>query len=477
MKPIDPRLFSATKATSWLIASLVASALTGVGLTVGLAYQLATFVVGVFIEGVPLSQAYQSLSFALLLGLLRAGVHFGQEAIASVATRRIKSDLRRNGIVSVLGVPGSNSGEWSYLLGPGLDSLDVYFSKYLPQLVYTALVTPLFITLLFFIDLTSALVLFFTIPLIPIFMVLIGLVTKEAQDRQLNSLTRLNQHFLEVLRGMNTLRIFNRVDRQAEILAELSQEQRSKTMRVLRISFLSGFALELAASLSVALMAVTIGVRLIDGELSLLTGLFVLLVAPEAYLPLRQVGAQFHAAQEAVSVSGRILDQLQTPTPKPEPAIEIAEGITVLVGPSGSGKSTILRSLSDRGGYQPQSPTFIRGTVRENIVMGSDLDPDAYTQVKQACRISELSDDYLLAENSSLSGGQMQRVNLARAMYKAMQTNKVLVLDEPLSQLDPKLVTAIANEFSALRATGFKIVAATHQAEIIDLADREVRLG
>lgn len=477
MKPIDPRLFSATKATSWLIASLVALALTGVGLTVGLAYQLATFVVSVFIEGVPLSQAYQSLGFAFLLGLLRAGIHFGQEAIASIATRRIKSDLRRNGIVSVLAVPGSNSGEWSYLLGPGLDSLDVYFSKYLPQLVYTALVTPLFITLLFFIDLTSALVLVFTIPLIPIFMVLIGLVTKEAQDRQLNSLTRLNQHFLEVLRGMNTLRIFNRVDRQAEILAELSQEHRSKTMRVLRISFLSGFALELAASLSVALMAVTIGVRLIDGELSLLTGLFVLLVAPEAYLPLRQVGAQFHAAQEAVSVSGRILDQLETPTSKPEPSIEIAEGITVLVGPSGSGKSTILRSLSERGGYQPQSPMFIRGTVRENILMGSELDPDAYAQVKQACRISELSDDYLLTESSSLSGGQMQRVNLARAMYKAMQTNKVLILDEPLSQLDPKLVTEIGSELSALRATGFKIVAATHQAEIIGLADREVRLG
>lgn len=477
MKPIDPRLLSASKATSWLIASLVALALTGVGLTVALAYQLATFVVSVFIEGVPLVQAYQSLGVALLLGFLRAAVHFGQEAIASVAARRIKSDLRRKGILSVVTMPGSSSGEWSYLLGPGLDSLDIYFSKYLPQLVYAALVTPLFITLLFFVDLTSALVLVFTIPLIPIFMVLIGLVTKEAQDRQLNSLTRLNQHFLEVLRGMNTLRIFNRVDRQAEILSELSQEHRSKTMRVLRISFLSGFALELAASLSVALMAVTIGVRLIDGELTLLTGLFVLLVAPEAYLPLRQVGAQFHAAQEAVSVSGRILDQLETPSANIAPAIEIVEGLTVLVGPSGSGKSTILRSLSDRGGYQPQSPLFIRGSVRENILMGEDFDPGTYAQTKRLCRISDLEDDYLLTESSSLSGGQLQRVNLARAIYKAKRTNKVLVLDEPLSQLDPKLVAEVAGEISALRSAGFKILVASHQAEIIELADREVRLG
>lgn len=477
MKPIDPRLFSASKATSWLLASLVALALIGVALTVSIAYQLSTFVVEVFIYQKLISETLPSLLLALLLGSLRAILHFAQEAISSFASQRIKSDLRREGLLSLIVKPGVNSGEWSYLLGPGLDSLDVYFSKYLPQLVYTALVTPLFIGLLVFVDPTSAIVLVFTIPLIPLFMVLIGLVTKEAQERQLNSLTRLNQHFLEVLRGINTLRIFNRIDRQADVLTDLSLEHRTRTMRVLRISFLSGFALELAASLSVALMAVTIGVRLIDGDLSLLTGLFVLLVAPEAYLPLRQVGAQFHAAQEAVAVSGRILDQLKSTSTQAATSLEITDGLTVLVGPSGSGKSTILRSLASQGGYQPQLPMFISGTVRENIVMGSDFEPESYLWAKSLSKITELSDDYVLSEACSLSGGQMQRVNLARALYKALRTNKVLILDEPLSQLDPNLVSEISSALASLRSSGFRIIAASHQSELIRLADREVRIG
>ncbi|MEY4990413.1 MAG: hypothetical protein RIS08_639 [Actinomycetota bacterium] len=477
MKPIDPRLFSASKTTSWLIASLVVLALAGVATTTAIAHQLATFVVAVFIQAQPLESALPGLALVLILGGVRAVIHFCQESLASIASLRIKHDLREKSVASLISQPGVNSGEWSYLLGPGLDSLDVYFAKYLPQLVFTALVTPIFVVLLFLVDPTSGFVLVFTLPLIPVFMVLIGRVTKEAQDRQLQSLTRLNQHFLEVLRGLNTLRIFNRVERQAEILSDLSLQHRSKTMRVLRISFLSGFALELAASLSVALMAVTIGVRLIDGELSLYTGLFILLIAPEAYLPLRQVGAQFHAAQEAVSVSTRVLDQMALEKPAVGALIEISSGITAFVGPSGSGKSSMLRSISNRGGYQPQTPMFVRGSIQDNILMGAEFNEERFLWAKRLARIGDLEDSYLLSETSSLSGGQLQRVNLARALYRADQGSKLLILDEPLSQLDPLLVREIANDLSTLSREGFRLVIATHQRELMSMADREVRLG
>ncbi len=227
----------------------------------------------------------------------------------------VKSELRGRVLraVTQLG-PGwlgsRNATAVGVTTGPGLDALDTYFAKYLPQLVLTAIAMPLIVVVIWSEDWISGLIVTATLPLIPVFMVLIGWATQTVQARQWDKLSRLSTAFLDVVGGLSTLTIYGRQHRQAARIRAVTDDYRSETMRVLRISFLSGFALELAASLSVALVAVSVGVRLIEGSLGLGVGLFVLLLAPEAFLPLRNVGAQFHAAADGVAASSEVFDIL-----------------------------------------------------------------------------------------------------------------------------------------------------------------------
>ncbi len=229
---------------------------------------------------------------------------------------RVKSQLRER-VVSALDAGGSellartSSARVATLLGQGLDALDGYIGRYLPQLILTAVATPIVVGVLLLADVTTGITVILTLPIIPVFMVLIGLSTRAVQKKQWQQLGALAQGFLEVVQGLSTLMIFGRQHRQADRIAAVTDEYRRRTMAVLRLSFLSGFALELAASLSVALVAVSVGIRLIDGELLLGLGLFVLILVPEAYLPLRQVGAQFHAASEGVAAAEDVLELLE----------------------------------------------------------------------------------------------------------------------------------------------------------------------
>ena len=195
----------------------------------------------------------------------------------------------------------------------GLDALDEYFSRYLPQLVATLIIPLVVVIAIAVVDPLSAAVIAVTVPLIPLFMVLIGWRTQVEQRRQWDALQTLSGHFLDVLQGLLTLKIFGRSQGQVRAIAEVSERYRSRTMKVLRISFLSSFTLELLATLSVAVVAVEVGLRLIEGGITLQAALFVLVLAPEAYLPLRQVGVHYHASQAGLAAAEEVFELIESP--------------------------------------------------------------------------------------------------------------------------------------------------------------------
>lgn len=415
------------------------------------------------------------------------------------------------------------------LLGRGMDALDDYFSKYLPQLILTVIVTPVIVLVVFLSDWVSAIFIIVTLPLIPVFMVLIGWATQAVQRRQWTVLGDLSSGFVDTLGGLATLKIFGREHRQVKRMRSITSDYRVQTMRVLRISFLSSFALELAASLSVALVAVSIGLRLVDGSLGLSVGLFVLLLAPEAFLPLRQVGANFHAAAEGVAAADdafAILDQAQNapqpaesrrdiPTSGPlflrnltvdygsgpvfEPVTaEIAPGaVTVVTGPSGSGKSSLLGAILGfasasgdvRLGDQPvvssaserpwlawtgQRPSLSVGTIADNVVLGAErADPDLVRRALDLAAAPELNPDLAVGvAGSGLSGGQAQRVGIARAIYRTLDRGcSVLLLDEPSSALDHATEERLLDGLATLARSGTAVLVVSHRAAVIARAD------
>ncbi|NDL60009.1 thiol reductant ABC exporter subunit CydD [Phytoactinopolyspora mesophila] len=255
----------------------------------------------------------------LLGGVLavRAGLSWIQQATAQRAAAAVKASLRKqvHDHIQELGpawVSGQHTGRITTTLGRGLDALDPYFTGYFPQLFIAAVVPIAVVIRLAVADLASALIICVTLPLIPIFGVLVGLQTKKATARQWRALERLGGRFLDLVAGLPTLRAFGRAKAQAQAVRDSADQHRQATMRTLRIAFLSALVLELVATLSVALVAVPVGLRLLDGGLDLHTALLVLLLAPEAYLPLRALGSQFHSSTEGLEVAGRafaILDE------------------------------------------------------------------------------------------------------------------------------------------------------------------------
>ena len=337
MKPVDPRLLRFASAARGFLILQVIIGLLQVAAVLAFSWLLAAVLAAAATEvfGPPLTDfpvpelagpegwgILTQLSLIAALALLRGGLTWAAELTAARAAAKVKSQLRsraaettviagQNGRADVLTVAGGPAQAMT-TLGPGLDALDGYFSRFLPQLVLTALSIPVFLTVLAFVDITTAVTVAVTMPLIPVFMVLIGWSTQAAQRTQQTGLNRLARTYLDVVEGLSTLKVFNRQHHQRENLTRISDAHRRSTMKVLRISFLSGFVLELAASLSVALVAVSIGLRLIDGTLGLFIGLFVLLIVPEAYLPLRQVGAAYHSATDGQLAAEEVLDLMES---------------------------------------------------------------------------------------------------------------------------------------------------------------------
>jgi ATP-binding cassette, subfamily C, bacterial CydCD len=533
VRPFDPRLLRYARVTRGLLIGLSALGLVHVLLAVALAALIAEGVTSVFEDGEQLNDLRGVVIALLVVVLLRATVVLLQERLSARASAKVKATLSEQVVTHVaeLGPAWLVSARRSrliVLLATGLDALDEYFARYLPQLVYSAIIPLVVAVTVAYVDWLSALVIALTLPLIPLFMVLIGWRTQTEQDRQWNSLQTLSGHFLDVLRGLVTLKIFGRSQGQDAAIADVSERYRARTMKVLRISFVSSFTLELLATLSVAIVAVEIGLRLIEGQLSLQTGLFVLILAPEAYLPLRQVGVHFHASQSGLAAAQEVFEILEeTAPPAPDRSValvgtpihldarvrhperstesmvarfDVRPGRTLaLVGPSGGGKSTALGCLMgvvtatgggvDAGGvtdaclwrdqiaWMPQHPGYIQGSIADNVRVVAPLATDR--EVTEALVragaefVSELPagiDTPLGEQGLGLSVGQRQRVALARVFVR--QT-AVALLDEPTAGLDGATERAVVDAIKTLAGERTVVVVA-HRPALAATADETV---
>lgn len=331
VKPIDPRLLRYARSTCLFLGAVVALGLAGAGLVVGQAMLIAEIVVGAFERGLDGQALRTPLLLLAAVALGRGLIAWLTELAAHRAGAAVKSELRGRLLdrAAELGpgwLAGQRTGSLVSLATRGVDALDDYFSRYLPQLGLAVVVPVAVLARVVTEDWVSAAIIVVTLPLIPVFMILIGMATQSRMDRQWRLLSRLSGHFLDVVAGLPTLKVFGRAKAQAESIRKITDDYRRATMRTLRIAFLSSFALELLATLSVALVAVTIGMRLVHGELDLYTGLVILILAPEAYLPLRQVGAQYHAAAEGLAAAEEIFEVLETPTTGTAGAAELPGG-------------------------------------------------------------------------------------------------------------------------------------------------------
>ncbi|MFJ2706116.1 thiol reductant ABC exporter subunit CydD [Streptomyces sp. NPDC087428] len=541
MKPIDPRLLRHARATRLFLVAVVVLGLAGAALVIAQAMLVAEVVVGGFEDGLTGSGLRTPLILLAAVALGRALVSWLTELAAYRAGAAVKSELRGRLLdrAAALGpewLSGQRTGSLVTLATRGIDALDDYFARYLPQLGLAVVVPVAVLARVVTEDWISAAIIVVTLPLIPLFMILIGWATQSRMDRQWRLLSRLSGHFLDVVAGLPTLKVFGRAKAQAESIRTITSQYRLATVRTLRIAFLSSFALELLATLSVALVAVTIGMRLVHGELDLYTGLVVLILAPEAYLPLRQVGAQYHAAAEGLSAAEEIFSVLETEpraggtqdvpnslrlelegvtvrhAGRTEPSLAgaslvVDEGETVaLVGPSGVGKSTLLNvvlgfagpdegrvrvggtDLADlsperwreRIAWVPQRPHLFAGTIAENVRLARPEADDS--AVERALRdagaydfVTDLPDGAatLLGEDGAgLSAGQRQRLALARAF---LADRPVLLLDEPTASLDGETEAGIVEAVRRL-AAGRTVLLVVHRPALLSVADRVVRL-
>ena len=511
---------------------------------VGQAYLLSLVVGQVFLEGYMLNQVSSRLIGFLGLSLARAGLVWGSEVAANRVAGWVKGDLRQRlaAHLLVLGpsyVRGERSGELTNTVVEGIEALDAYFREYLPQLALAALVPLAYLVFVLRLDWVSALVLLLTAPLIPLFMVLIGSAADALTRRQWISLSRMSAHFLDVLQGLTTLKILGRSRDQVRAIARISDQYREATMGVLQVAFLSALVLEMVATLSTAVVAVQIGLRLLSGRLSFEEGFFVLLLAPEFYLPLRMLGTRFHAGIQGVAAADRIFEVLGIEAKagalagigvEPDlstlpldlnfgdvhyaydggqrPALNgvsfrIASGEKVaLVGPSGAGKSTIAYLLlrfieADRGeilvgeqplcelsplawrrqvAWVPQQPHLFHGTITNNIRLarpeaGAEEIAWAARQAHANGFIEALPRGYdtVVGERGArLSGGEAQRIALARAFLKDAP---LIILDEATANLDPQIEDLVGEAMVRLLRDRTALIIA-HRLSTVYRADR-----
>ena len=540
MKPLDPRLLRHARSARGYLA-----------LTVGLGIVTAALVVAqALLLAHALGRAAQDQATLAVLGptigrlaavvVARAVVVAAQERFAHRAATRAVGELRA-GVVEhavALGPRWLATGrgpEVVTLATRGLDALEPYFVRYLPQLVLSATVTPATILVVLGLDWVSAAIVVGTLPLVPIFMVLIGRMTEGRSEQGLAAMSRLGSQVLDLLAGLPTLRAFGREAGPAARVRALGDAHRRATMGTLRVAFLSGMVLELLTTLSVALVAVSIGLRLVGGGLSLETGLAVLVLAPEVYWPLRQVGAQFHASTDGVAAADAAFAVIEAPVPAagtaPCPDLRVAtlrlRGVTVgssggrtpdaldltlepgrvtaLVGPSGVGKTTTVEVLlgllpADEGtaelvvpgtapvpladldpatywpqvAWLPQRPVLEPGSLRA-IVGGADDERDAAAaRTGLDAVLAELPggwDTELGTGGSGLSVGQRQRVALTRAL---LSHAPLVVLDEPTAHLDTAGERVVLATVEAMRAAGRTVLLVAHRPSLVATADTVV---
>ena len=541
MHPLDSRLMRRARAARVLLWVDVGIGLVAAILVLLQATLLADVVARSF-AGASLDDVSVDLTLLALVFCGRGALAWAFEVVGRRGATKVLSQLRLELLERRLrreptASDGVESAEIATVAVHGLEPLETYFGRFLPQVVLAVLVPVAVLVWVLRIDPTSALLMLLTLPLVPVFMVLVGRYTQRKTRARAQALALLATRFLDAVRGLPTLRAYNRSRIQADSIARASEEYRVATMRTLRVAFLSGAVLELAATLGIALVAVTVGVRLVDGGIALAAGLTVLLLAPELYLPLRNLAAQYHASADGVAVAERLLalagdvgerrvpSFLPAPTGssvrlegvsfayplRPEPVLdavdlELRQGETVaLVGPSGSGKSTlasivlglteptrgrVLRGNANEGhdlatwrhgvAWVPQRATIFTGTVAENIRLGAENADDE--RVREAARLAgaeafveELPGGY---EAVVGDGGRPLSAGEAQRIALArafLRDAHLVVLDEPTANLDPLTAEGIADVMERL-SSGRTVLLVAHRPELVRRADRVVRL-
>ncbi len=551
MRPLDPRLLRHARSS---VPHLIAVAAVGV-LTAALVVTQA-WVVASAIDRVVThrSDPVGGLVAALAAVIVARAVLVWIGEVAAVrATASMKCDLRTQLVARALQQRvGSAHAEiddidgdggraaLSTLALEGLDGLDPYVAKYLPQLVLAITVPVGVLAVLVRTDVTAAVTVALTLPLIPVFMSLIGRRTERATQRRLRALSRLAHHFLDVVEGMPTLRAFGRGRLQADRVRATTDRYRVTTMGTLRLAFMSSLALELLSTLSVALVAVGVGLRLVDGDLGLRTGLFVIVLAPEAYLPLRQVGVHFHAAADGVAAADAAISMIDSAVPVARPLQQVpqldatlelaATGVTVrhhgrdraapdgtdlvarrgelvaVSGASGAGKSTLLAALLGRcrldGGvvtvrsgagavrldhvdpadwwqhvaWVDQTPATVAGTVADNLRLGRGATLDDAALRNALDRVG--LERMALDRPVGESGGGLSAGERRRvAVARALALRAdVMLLDEPTAGLDDASEHLVLDAVREAARDGAVVVMAAHRPAALAAADRVVEL-
>ncbi|MDK7734515.1 thiol reductant ABC exporter subunit CydD [Propionimicrobium lymphophilum] len=543
--PLDKRLVQRATATRNF---LVAVALTGIGtslLVIVQAWLIAKAVGGSFDraqEGLPgmLPGIAKYAGLLILVFAARGVLSWLDSWLGHRASAKVKSQLRRDIMAARLSRPADSStpsGTLITLLTKELDALDGYFAKYLPQLAKAATIPIIVVAVILLADWQSAVICAVTVPLIPIMMALIGWKTQDQVNRRFKVQSRLANHFADLVSGLQTLQVFGRAKAQIKGLKVSEDASRKETMKTLRLAFLSSGVLELLATLSVALVAVTIGFRVVYGHVDLTNSLFVLVLAPEVFLPVRMVGQLFHDSANGTAAANAALNYIEraesglgsgTEAPGSLTSAEIVFDevtmrypnadedsltnfsmtlrpgeVTALVGRSGGGKTTTLSLLlgfeqptsgqitvddaplsqlnlgawREQIAYVAQEPGMINGTIADNIRLG---DPEATEeQMRSALDRSggELLDlsRHVGDDAEGLSAGERRRVAMARALLRIeLGGANLLVLDEPTAGLDQKTEARVVD---SLRSSGVGALIVTHRDAILNLADQVIEVG
>lgn len=499
---------------------------------------LASVVDNVIFHDAGLEQAWPRLWAILGLVCIRAVAVWGVENCTATAAADIKQSVRKTVLdhILVLGpvrLADRQTGDLAATLVDGVEALEPYYARFLPAMMLVVLIPSAILAVVAPLDWLSGLVLALTAPMIPLFMVLIGRGAERLNQHQWARLARMSARFLEVLQNLTTLKLFNASRREAEGIAKVSEDYRLATMSVLRVAFLSALALEFLATVSIALVAVFIGFRLLAGDMPFTRGFFILLLAPEFYLPLRSLGAHYHARMEAIGAATRIVGILQQTPPSltvgttaPDAVAPISfnavgltypdgraglsgadftlppETVTALVGPSGAGKSSVvnllLRFVEPTSGnitvaglplscvaatswreqiaWVPQRPYLFRGTIADNIRLGA---PDAdHATIEAAARltgahgfITHLKDGYEHRIGESGAGLSGGQIRLIALTRAAVRNSPLLILDEPTASLDRVSEQHLSTAIQRL-TQGRTVLVVAHRLETVEQADQ-----
>lgn len=540
MKPLDPRLLRYARSARGYLALTVSLGLATAACAVAQALLLGHVLGPVISEGASLAAVAPHLGWLALVLAVRTAVVGVQERFAHRAATRAVAELRLQ-VVAAAARPGRHASaargaELVTLATRGLDNLEPYFVRYLPQLVLAATLTPATLLVVLGLDWVSAAIIAGTIPLVPLFMWLVGVMTQGRSQRGLAAMERLGAQVLDLVAGLGTLRAFGRELGPTARVRSLGDAHRRATMGTLRIAFLSGMVLELLTTLCVALVAVGVGLRLVHGGVGLTVGLAVIVLAPEVFGPLRQVGLHFHASTDGVAAAEKAFSVLDAPAPEPGTTsapdlreatirlegvsvrtahgdfphrldLELAPGrVLALAGPSGGGKSTTvelvlgllspdegrvlvdgtdlaeidLPSLWSQVAWLPQRPVLEPGTLAE---AAGAVDVSAEEREAVAARtgldavlaaLPEGWDTPLGRGGAGLSVGQRQRVALTRVLLRPAP---LVVLDEPTAHLDPAAEEVVLETVRALREAGSTVLLVTHRPAVLALADEVVEVS